>query len=373
MSRRTCRGCLVLILIAMVVTLACPTTAQDATAFPLAATGPYVVGLRTLSVVDASREGRKIDLAIWYPAIKPDTQQPAARDPSIWGWTKAMPDLQAAPYPLILYSHDKDGTNTELHALNVRLASQGYVVVGLGHPLSMTQNTLVDRPQDILFVIDQLAAMTTGELAGLIDTDHVGVMGLGLGAYTALAVSGARIDPASAGAWASKPLDLSDVTNPINWWDDWNWDKLAAYRASLSPLPDEGLWPAYTDSRIKAVMMLTLCFRPMFGDKGLAAATVPALFMAATSEFFCPYEPDTSYAFAHLGSQDRYLLTVTKSEADPINDKGYASAVDGFAGAFFGRYLAGKQDNAQYLTADYVNSAETQLKLGLMWGPAPAK
>ena len=95
--------------------------------------------------------------------------------------------------------------------------------------------------------------------------------------------------------------------------------------------------------------------------------------MAATSEFFCPYEPDTSYAFAHLGSQDRYLLTVTKSEADPINDKGYASAVDGFAGAFFGRYLAGKQDNAQYLTADYVNSAEAQLKLGLVWGPVPAK
>ena len=41
--------------------------------------------------------------------------------------------------------------------------------------------------------------------------------------------------------------------------------------------------------------------------------------------------------------------------------------------AFFGYYLQGHKDDAQYLTADYVNSVEAQLKLGLLWGPYSVK
>lgn len=47
----------------------------------------------------------------------------------------------------------------------------------------------------------------------------------------------------------------------------------------------------------------------------------------------------------------------------------YAQRVAHFAVAFFGYYLQGKQDYAQYLTAQYVDSLESQVKLGLVWGP----
>jgi hypothetical protein len=69
-----------------------------------------------------------------------------------------------------------------------------------------------------------------------------------------------------------------------------------------------------------------------------------------------------------LGSHDRYLLTLV--------DDGDTAALDPlkwpvflhFEAAFFGYYLQGHQDYNQYLTADYVNSLEAQMKLGMVWG-----
>jgi predicted dienelactone hydrolase len=238
----------VMILVAALVVLVKPSAAQGTTVLPLTEPGPYAVGFRLMNFVDASRDGRKIEAAIWYPAIQPenpDKSLMASFPPDKWGWLKAKPDLKGAPYPLILYSPrgynpfaipSAPGTNLESmsYPLNLPLTSHGFVVVGLSHPQDESQLSLVNRPLDISFVIDQLAAITTGDLAGLIDVNRVGVMGTDQGAYAALTVTGARIDPASVQAWLSKPAVAGDYGDPRNVFKDWNWDDLAAYRAKLS-------------------------------------------------------------------------------------------------------------------------------------------
>ena len=161
---------------------------------------------------------------------------------------------------------------------------------------------------DILFVLNQMAPTNQNDFGGIIDTDYVGVNGNSFGAYTTLAVTGARIDPALISAQNARPL-VGNVDDPRGDFSNLNWDAFSAYRAKFSPAPQSGdLWPPYTDKRILAAVMWSVCYVGMFGDRGLAAATVPSLIVGGTANDGCPYEPDDAYAFAHLGSHDHYLL-----------------------------------------------------------------
>ena len=56
-------------------------TAPPATS-PLAESGPYHMGMRTLKFVDESREDRQVSVAVWYPAVGPadETSTGATRD-----------------------------------------------------------------------------------------------------------------------------------------------------------------------------------------------------------------------------------------------------------------------------------------------------
>lgn len=187
---------MIVLLIVRIVPLATVTTAQDISILPLSERGTYVVGERIIDFVDTSRDSRPIVIKVWYPAIIPegsDVDISALQDANR-GLRDAPPATTDAPYPLILVSHGK-GSYYELPQFTVSLASQGFVVVSINHRGDEQEQSVINRPMDILFVLDQLAAITEGDLAGFIDTDHVGVMGWSFGAYTALAVSGAQIDP----------------------------------------------------------------------------------------------------------------------------------------------------------------------------------
>ncbi|MEO8394605.1 MAG: hypothetical protein ABI700_16540, partial [Chloroflexota bacterium] len=229
---------------------------------PLSDPGAYTVGWRATTFTDPNRDGRSLIVYIWYPAIAPatpSTQQTRTQKLG-YGWRDADFDAQAAPYPLILFSPAFGGGNRR--ELEVPLASQGFVVVGIERlPGDDQQNTLIDRPLDMLFVLDQLTATNQSDFGGLIDTDHVGVLGTSFGAYTTLALTGARFDPASANALDTSELRLSFA--------DWNWDKLAAYRATFSPsLTGDGLWPPFSDPRIHAALAISPCLEPIFGTDG---------------------------------------------------------------------------------------------------------
>jgi hypothetical protein len=77
-----------------------PSSTQEPASFPLSERGPYWTGNRVYSIVDDSRNERKVDIQIYYPALKEANEQGGiiTRD--------ATPDMSGAPYPLILTGHD---------------------------------------------------------------------------------------------------------------------------------------------------------------------------------------------------------------------------------------------------------------------------
>ena len=374
MLRKPLTRLAILVWIAALTLLVTPIMAQTSTpvSFPLAAPGPYSVGLKTVIFTDTSRQKRRMTDYVWYPAVVPANPTSVEQDnANRVGWLKAEPDVKAAPYPLILISPGYTQSAIDFKFLAFTLVSQGFVVVGLAHPNEESPLSFVNRPMDVLYVLDQLAAQNQSDFGGVIDTDHVGVMGDSYGAYTTLAITGARIDPVAASAITAKPFAGAGVvdSDARNVWSDWNWDKVTAYRSKFSTLQSGELWPPVTDKRIKAALMMSVCWIGMFGEKGLAAASVPSLIVGGVKDPLCHYDPNDAYAFAHLGSQDRYLLTMVNGEHVPGFDDATLPFTTQMITAFFGYYLQGQQDDIQYLTEKYVGDVEVQLKLGLVWGP----
>src|SRR5262249_1643115 len=149
---------LLLFLIAVLALWVTPIAAQTLTppSFPLADAGLFTVGFQVKHLIDPARSGRPLEMWVWYPGIAPahptDQQSTVARS---FGWRNAAPDPQAAPYPLILFSPGDMASN--LPQVEMPLVSHGFVVAGLqSHPDDDTQNSFIDRPLDLLFVLDQL-------------------------------------------------------------------------------------------------------------------------------------------------------------------------------------------------------------------------
>ena len=152
--------------------------AQAADLPPLTEPGPYGVAIKMLQPTDPSRENWTVETTVWFPADPSKDRQLTSRSPTRMG---AVPDLSGAPYPLIIFSHGVWGTNTQLSHVMEYLASQGYVVVApWHHDTQPIKFELVDRPLDIMLVLDQLAAITDGDLTGMIDTNNVGLIGYSL-------------------------------------------------------------------------------------------------------------------------------------------------------------------------------------------------
>ncbi len=158
--------------------------------------GPYQVrSLEFPDLTDAKRKDRKVPLKVHFPAT-------------------------GGKFPLVVFSHGGGG-NWDSYIHQVRhLASHGYVVVCVEHTDSNNERikyymsrrgghlrfadalnrtthdpqAMLQRPGDVSFAIDQAVLWNTGHkaLAGMINTGRIGVMGHSYGAYTTLAVCGAR-------------------------------------------------------------------------------------------------------------------------------------------------------------------------------------
>jgi len=181
--------------------------------------GPYFVGNRTISVMNAA-EGRMLDVELWYPASDAGTAQviqdfsideaqrgelaaflenvPAQctrRETSAGGATPAM--ATPATLPLVVFSHCFDCMRYSLFSLAERLASHGIVVAAPDHPMNtvfdsgamITAEFLQIRASDVSAVLDELlignSAALPDDLQGRFDASQVGVAGHSFGAVTA--------------------------------------------------------------------------------------------------------------------------------------------------------------------------------------------
>jgi predicted dienelactone hydrolase len=305
---------------------------------PVDVDGQYQVGVRILKLTDASRDNRPLEVYVFYPAqVTKDGPRPFA------------PDAKAAPYPLIIYSHGYTGDVTESISIYINhLVSQGFVVAGVQHkdtddvPLA-----LINRPLDVLFLLNYLADLKDDPLVGIIDTDNVGVTGVSFGGYTSVAVSGAQVNPQHFTDWcATKPtgenFDACTLQSV--------WDKLLAYHKQFDKPATGSTWAAKTDKRIHAVLSIIPCFGQLYDEEGLSAVAIPALLIGGTSDTICPFDLDVAYYYKNLGTADHYL--VTEDKYDHFGTFSRADVIQHYASAFFGLYLQGKTDYAEYLTPD---------------------
>jgi fermentation-respiration switch protein FrsA (DUF1100 family) len=139
---------------------------------------PLAVGVRTLSM---SRNGRDLDVTIWYPA-----SGKAGGDPA----TGAAP--ASGRYPIVVFSHGLNAKPTDYRALLSGWAAAGFVVAAPAFPHTSrgaSQFNLLDvinQPADVSYVLTQVIALDSGgdPLAGHLDTTRVAAAGHSAGGIT---------------------------------------------------------------------------------------------------------------------------------------------------------------------------------------------
>jgi len=117
-----------------------------------------------------------------HSALVRDGATPGVRrrlDPVAW-----YPVRRGCRFPLLVFSHGHNGSPTACERLCSRLASRGFVVVGLRHADRATPRRLQgpERVEDVLFLLDHLPVVARG--AG-----PLGVFGHSFGGRTAAEVA----------------------------------------------------------------------------------------------------------------------------------------------------------------------------------------
>lgn len=279
--------------------------------------GPYAVGVRQFKIEDPDRP---LDVVVWYPASNPeDLEQKVSYQVGIYSiegqaLQDGEPDMTAGPYPLIVFSHGSGGTRYQSLYYTEHLASYGFVVMAMDHP----GNTILDmlggdeeqlerniavnfalRPLDMLRTIAYADELTAdGPLAGLIDTDRIGVTGHSFGGYTALSVAGGQVD-----------FRRNENCAPD---DERTFCNLEALREDLADLRGldsvpEGPFPPTSDPRVDAMILLAPATGPLFTDESLAQITTPTMFLVGTNDLTTPHEPNVITTAENLNAQPEII------------------------------------------------------------------
>lgn len=152
--------------------------------------GEHRVATWELTLVDSSRTSqayaefagtpfRTLETTVWYPGDLVPPQGGAA----------------ARPLPLLVYSHGFMSNRAGGTYLAEHLASHGYIVAAMDHPLThggAPAGPLIDdvanQPGDVRFLVDRFLAWHLDEdhrFEGAVDQDRIGSFGLSLGGLTA--------------------------------------------------------------------------------------------------------------------------------------------------------------------------------------------
>jgi predicted dienelactone hydrolase len=337
-----------------------PTNTQESVSFPLAERGPYFAGNRVYTFVDDSRNGRKIEIQIYYPALEEanDSGGTITRD--------AVPDMSGAPYPIIL-----TGTNSGSYLFKSHLASYGFVTVVVHSPgfsyVAPWNNSVIDAPLDFLFVLDRLTSNPPEGLEVVLDTNRVGVAGYSSDGLFSLALGGARVDPEYYLSQCAQSPTLDPPMLPflVDYYCNLSerWDEFTSQVDPEITTVSDGMWQPTTDDRILAVMPMAPDSAWLYGPEGLAAIKIPSLIIAGTADDLVSYKMTSCYVYDHLVNSDKILISFIGKGHMMVEQNEVISRINHFTVAFFGCYLQGRTDYADYFSEDYVSQFED-----LFWG-----
>jgi predicted dienelactone hydrolase len=232
-------------------------------------------------------------------------------------------------------------------------------------------NYVIDAPLDFLFVLDRLTSNPPEGLGDVLDTNRVGVGGYSSGGLFSLALGGARINPEY---YLSQCAQAPSMDPPIDpFWVDYfcklseRWDEFSSQVGAEISTVSGGLWQPTTDDRILAIMPMASDSAWLYGPEGLAAISIPSLIISGTTD--SGYEVSSCYVYEHLVNSDRILISfIGKGHMMMVQNKEQRSRINHFAVAFFGYYLQGHQEYADYFSEEFVSQFDD-----LYWGVYPTE
>ena len=297
----------------------------------LSARGAHTIGVRTLQLVNKdqidilnSKGGedlkydRPLTVEVWYPANLPESSNPFVTYHEVMGTRgdtlrplipfmfkgralrDAKPMTPAEKFPLVVVSHGYVGSRYLMTYLTENLASKGYVVAAIDHTDSTFKDanafhsTLLNRAKDIRFVVNEMARLgaldSEDVLAGLIDSNNIGIMGYSMGGYGVLNVGGAGYSDGAAAFFTqmtggNKSINALVASNP-------------EYQNSIDP-------------RIKAIVAFAPwgMERGVWDAEGLKGLKTPTFFVAGSQDDISGYEKGIKAIYEGAVNADRYLLT----------------------------------------------------------------
>jgi predicted dienelactone hydrolase len=338
----------------------------------LAALGPYGVGLATQEMDQA---GRKLMVSVWYPTragagaavtyhsalVGADGRMASF---SIPGMAVAGAPAVAGRFPLVILAHGFNNTPQVLAWLAENLATKGYVVAApafrdppkFDAPSAMF--AFAHRPIDLANIVAEAqrsAAAGQPPFADA-DPDRTALIGYSMGGYGVVVAAGASLDPG-----------LAQATGGV-----------------MAPYVEGG---AKADELKAAHLKAVVAISPasflgklnMFAPHGLAAITVPTLFIVGSQDRTVGYDPGVRNLFEAEAKAPRYLLTfreaghgIALSPApaemrdalwdqdwfeDPVWRKDRLMGIEAhFITAFLDRFVKGDASKAAYLDGLIANS-----------------
>lgn len=289
----------------------------------LAAYGDHKVGVRTIETTNPGQidivkidptqpkpdvlptYDRSLTVEVWYPAADDatgDTSFPVIlRDGETTAVITGQAMRDAAPaageaFPFVIISHGYPGNRYLMSHLAENIASKGYVVASIDHRDSTYEDktafgsTLVNRPIDQKFVLNQVAELSKGDgfLGGLADTDNSALIGYSMGAYGAVISSGGGVTETAVGYDWGGPHGTLGVHQSGS--------------DSHNSLPD----PRIKTAIAIAPWGLTYGF---WDAETLRGVNKPMLFVAGSVDDVSGYKPGVRSIWAGATEVDRALLT----------------------------------------------------------------
>ena len=281
--------------------------------------GPYPVG--TMDMV-LENEDRPLPVSIWYPALNPDGLAEERIYPLIYppvfppleaygkALFEAVPDTENGSYPLVVWSHGFTSFRNANLFFVEHLASWGFVVIAPDH-LGMTAAEVANdpdsfwpmyylAPKDVSLVIDFAEQINSeGVMSGMIDLEHIAASGHSAGGFTALQASGGQLDIPGLAERCAVAMETNDGALLVT-----HFAAIAEW-VGRDSVP-EGLLPSLPDARIDVVVPMAPD-QLLFGETGLNAVTVPALYMVGNADVFVPFSHFEA-GFPSLGSENAYMV-----------------------------------------------------------------
>jgi predicted dienelactone hydrolase len=318
--------------------------------------------------------------------------RPVALDlytPNIPLSTKSSPKL-----PVVVISHGLGSDRASFRYLAEYLASHGYVVLVPAHPGSDANQLaallrgwveevaepleFIDRPLDVKFILDRLAADGRFNDA---DWNNVGVVGQSFGGYTALVLAGAQLNFDQLSQECSQAKQLTTLNVSV----------FLQCRAAALPRRQYQI----ADPRVKAIVAVNPVSSLVFGPAGLAQIRVPTMMIAGQADTVTPALLEQIRPFTWLTTPDRYLVLVDRSthfsflgesqatQAVPLqlppevigpSPRMHQRYLEVLSFAFFRTYLQQQAGFKPYLSGAYTRGlSQDSLRVDLLQSLDPAK